>query len=138
MKTNVNLSRANTRMKKYILISLLAVLSLAATAIAAPIRGKVFKFRQPDGSKVAVKVWGDEFYQRVESLDGYTLIRNGQGWIRYAELSGDDSEFVPTDAIYSGTKIDKHPKAKKLKAMAGFRKKLKLSFLCSLRAIITG
>ncbi|MBN1758125.1 MAG: M6 family metalloprotease domain-containing protein [Chitinispirillaceae bacterium] len=68
---------------------------------SAPYYGESFELEQPDGSKVPVIVWGDEFYQRVESPDGYTLIRNNEtGWICYAELSADSSELVPTDRLY--------------------------------------
>lgn len=48
-----------------------------------------------------VKVWGDEFYQRVESLDGYTLTRDEQtGWICYAQLASDERRFISTGVIY--------------------------------------
>ncbi len=50
--------------------------------LAAPHNGDEFNLRQPDGRYVVVKVWGDEFYQRVESIDGYTLIRDPENsWI---------------------------------------------------------
>ena len=103
-----------------ILVFVLIVSVFCDSAFSAPVRGKVYNLRQPDGSKVAVKVWGDEFYQRVESLDGYTLIRDEDGWIRYAELSADESEFVATDAVYGGEELGKHFKAQKLKDTPGF------------------
>jgi M6 family metalloprotease-like protein len=60
------------------------------TAHAAPVAGKDFTFSQPDGSKVQVRIWGDEYYQVVESLDGYTLTRDpSTGMICYASLSAD-------------------------------------------------
>lgn len=68
---------------------------------AAPHNGDAYELSQPDGSKVPVLVWGDEFYQRVESPDGYTLVRNeATGWICYAQLSSDSTELLPTDRIY--------------------------------------
>lgn len=71
------------------------------------VRGEIFSIKQPDGSRVEVKIWGDEFYQRVESLDGYTLIRNRQTqWICYAQLSYDESDFIATDIIYRGTNVE--------------------------------
>jgi len=53
-----------------------AVWIFAPSAYSAPVLGKEYDLRQPDGSTVRVKIWGDEFYQVVESLDGYTLIRD--------------------------------------------------------------
>lgn len=69
---------------------------------AAPIKGKQYLLRQPDGTQVQVKVWGDEYYQRVESLDGYTLVRDTKGWINYAQLSKDGSELLSTGIVYKG------------------------------------
>lgn len=64
---------------------------------AAPILGKIFTFPQPDGSTVQVRVWGDEFYQVVESMDGYTLVRDPKTLvICYAKLSADGNELIST------------------------------------------
>jgi M6 family metalloprotease-like protein len=69
--------------------------------LAAPHNGDLFRLKQPDGSHVPVRVWGDEFYQRVESLDGYTLVRDPQTrWICYARLSADQWQLIPTGIIY--------------------------------------
>ena len=76
------------------------IISLAT--YAGPYFGTEFKFKQPDASLVAVKVWGDEFYQRVESLDGYTLVRDTTGWITYAVLSADGNALVSTGIRYNG------------------------------------
>jgi len=82
---------------------ILFVLVSFASLNAAPVNGVEFSFKQPDGSRVPVRVWGDEFYQDVESLDGYTLIRGSDGWIYYAKLSADGNEYVPTKVKYTGT-----------------------------------
>ena len=37
------------------------------------VRGELFTIKQPDGESVQVRIWGDEYYRVVESLDGYTL-----------------------------------------------------------------
>ena len=78
------------------------VLLAAVYAGAAPHDGEEFMLRQPDGSEVIVRVFGDEFYQEVESLDGFTLVRDADGWICYAELSADGSEYVSTGVRYTG------------------------------------
>jgi M6 family metalloprotease-like protein len=77
--------------------------ALAAALIAAPHNGEVFELRQPDGSLVPARVFGDEFYQDVEGIDGFTLVRDADGWICYAEVSADGSEYVSTGVRYTGT-----------------------------------
>lgn len=79
-----------------------AICYLSIPLHAAPILGKEFSFKQPDGTMVQVKVYGDEYYQRVESLDGYTLVRDEQGWISYAQLSADGSQLISTGVVYRG------------------------------------
>ena len=59
-----------------IALSLAWLLAASWPILAAPIIGGRFEIRQPDGTMVPVRIWGDEFYQVVESLDGYTLIRD--------------------------------------------------------------
>ena len=71
--------------------------------IAAPHEGELFELKQPDGSFVKARVWGDEYYQRVETLEGYTLTRNAKGWICYAEMAADATKFIATDAVYTGS-----------------------------------
>ncbi len=72
-------------------------LGSVSTALAVPVFGKIMEIKQPDGALVQVRIWGDEFYRVVESLDGYTLVRDPQTKvICYAELSEDGDELVST------------------------------------------
>jgi M6 family metalloprotease-like protein len=67
-------------------------------AQAAPVFGERLKLRQPDGSLIEVRVWGDEFHQIVESLDGHTLVRDpSSGVICYARLSDDRRTLTSTE-----------------------------------------
>lgn len=76
-------------------ILLVSSYALSAASWGAPVLGEEKSLRQPDGERVAVRVWGDEFYQRVESLDGYTLLRDpGTGVICYARVSEDGQGLV--------------------------------------------
>jgi M6 family metalloprotease-like protein len=70
---------------------------------AAPHEGEEYDLKQPDGSYVNVRVWGDEYYQRVETPEGYTLIRNAESWISYAKMAADATRFVASDLEYTGT-----------------------------------
>jgi M6 family metalloprotease-like protein len=88
--------------------SILLVYSLffmSALASAAPHYGTEMLLKQPDGSLVKVKVYGDEYYQRIESMDGYTLIRNAKGWICYAIIRNDQKDFASTDILYKGKDV---------------------------------
>ena len=44
--------------------------------ISSPFKGQIQQFKQPDGSMVDVRLFGNEFYMRAEGLDEYTLIRD--------------------------------------------------------------
>ena len=78
-------------------------LGCSSAVISAPYHGTVMQFEQPDGSYVSVKIYGDEYYCRGESMDGYTLVRDPEsGWICYATLSDDGSELVSTGIHYTG------------------------------------
>ena len=81
------------------IVWLLAAFLLAGAlpATGAPMRGDVVTIRQPDGSPVALQVWGDEFYAVGETLDGYTVVRDeSTGLLCYAALSSDGRELVST------------------------------------------
>lgn len=70
---------------------------------AVPYRGNIIQFKQPDGSRVEVKLFGDEFYIRAESVDGYTLIRDElTQWICYATVSDDGQHLISTGQPYTG------------------------------------
>jgi len=85
----------------------LCALLAPGAALAAPVWGVEHPLRQPDGEIVTVRIWGDEFYQDVESLDGFTLIRDPKtGIICYADLSPDGRELVST-----GVRLDSAGKA---------------------------
>lgn len=85
---------------KKLLLSLLCMLSIHA--FSAPYTGEIYTFKQPDGTSVDVKLYGDEFYIRAEGLDGYTVIRDEKtNWICYAQLSGTGAALLSTGIHYS-------------------------------------
>ncbi|MBD3221017.1 M6 family metalloprotease domain-containing protein, partial [bacterium] len=58
---------------------------------------QIMKLKQPDGERVEVRVHGDGWYARIESLDGYTLIRDPETRvICFADLASDGRSFVST------------------------------------------
>jgi M6 family metalloprotease-like protein len=87
-------------MKSLLFIVLLVI---GSNLISAPFNGQIQQFKQPDGTLVDLKLFGDEYYLRAEGLDGYTLVRDLKtNWICYATLSSDKSNFVSSGIIYSG------------------------------------
>lgn len=71
--------------------------SVSRQASANLVLGKVYNLVQPDGTTVPCRIWGDEFYQEVESMDGYLLMRDPvTRVISYARLSADGNELVCT------------------------------------------
>jgi M6 family metalloprotease-like protein len=80
---------------------LISAITLVSLLNAAPLWNEPAELRQPDGSLVGVIINGDEFYQDVESPDGYTLIRDPQTQcICYAKLSDDNQQFISTGIVY--------------------------------------
>ena len=83
------------------------LLFTSVNCLGAPNNGTKFKFDQPDGSKVIVKLYGDEFHARAESEAGYTVVRDETtGWLSYAMRSYDGSTFVSTKVAYAGQEPD--------------------------------
>ena len=79
------------------LVLVVAGLAFCLPAQANPVVGKILPLRQPDGTQVDVRIWGDEFYTVVESLDGYTLVRDpATHVICYARLSEDGNNLIST------------------------------------------
>lgn len=65
--------------------------------------GEVLNFSQESGPEVRLRVYGDEFYARYETEDGYTVIYDeGLGKFTYALIK--DGRFVS-----SGVDISKGP-----------------------------
>ncbi|MBN2718235.1 MAG: hypothetical protein JXX14_20490, partial [Deltaproteobacteria bacterium] len=88
----------------------LLLVSFIRGAAAAPVSGELFSATQPDGSLVTVRLYGDEFYIRAETEDGYTVVRDkANGWICYAELTGADDELVSTGIPFLGGALPTSP-----------------------------
>lgn len=77
----------------------------SSTVLAAPYNHKKQDLIQPDGNKVQVVITGDEYYQHIESPDGYTLCRDENGWINYAKLNEDQTDYISTGIVYKADDI---------------------------------
>lgn len=97
-----------SKITKYLMMTAAATVVscvFSTGVLAAPMHNQKHELIQPDGSKVQVMVTGDEYYQQVESLDGYTLCRDKNGWICYAKLNGDKTDYVSTGTVYKDNKL---------------------------------
>jgi hypothetical protein len=89
----------------------------AAKCICCSVQWRIFETEQPDKTIIKAKAYGDEFHHRIESLDGYTLVRDPETkWICYAKLNSETSELVSTGIPYTSTsKNNNVAKIKELK-----------------------
>lgn len=71
-----------------------------ATAAPYPPDGRETSWVQPGGETLKLRLFGDEYYARTESADGYTLIFDSRTkTYYYASLSADGTEFNSTGIL---------------------------------------
>lgn len=78
---------------------LLGLCGLAAQAV--PAYPGIIETRQPDGTPLSLRLHGDEYFSWASSADGYTLLRDGQGFWTLARRDA-SGLLVPTQARVSG------------------------------------
>lgn len=73
---------------------------------AAIVHNVPVKVVQPDGDTIQLYVSGDEFYQRLHDEQGYTVVKDAEGWYVYATREwtsvsrpGGDWRLVPTHNV---------------------------------------
>ena len=82
-------------MKKLFFTLLTAMACFVASAVPAiPTPQKV---TQPNGEELTVRIKGDEFHHYMTTVDGYTIVKNDQGYYAYGTLIND--EVVPSKII---------------------------------------
>lgn len=76
---------------------------LFSPVVARVYHATPYKFTQPDGDTVTVRLFGTDLYMDAESEDGYTLIRDDEdGYICYAMLSADGREYASSGIKFRG------------------------------------
>jgi len=104
------------RLRSAVAILFLAFLPL--TVFSAPYEGMESTFTQPDGTNLTLRFFGDEFYTRTETVDGYAVIFDSEkSCYFYAQLSPGGDNFVST-----GKEVGKFDPAK-----LGLKKGLKIN-----------
>jgi M6 family metalloprotease-like protein len=93
-----------------LVLNLLLALALTIGWVhAAPYgpNGMEIEWTQPDGSKISLRVFGDEFYSRTETPDGYTVVYHpADKAYHFARLSNDGQRLIP-----SGRRVNGRPPA---------------------------
>ena len=68
--------------------------------MSMPYAGKEFLFTQPDGTKLPVRGWGNQYNAVFETLDGYTVTQDPvSGFYQYASVSSDHEELIPSGVM---------------------------------------
>lgn len=88
--------------KKFLWVCLFVVAGVM-TASAIPAHPRPMDVTQSDGSKLTVRLVGDEFYHRTMTTDGYTLLQRSNGDYVYAVESG--STLVASDVVAHNPKM---------------------------------
>lgn len=70
-------------MKK--ILTIVVMLVVAVTSWAVPAAPSTVKVQQPDGSYVTIKLHGDEWLNYTTTEDGYTVVKNEDGYYVYAQ-----------------------------------------------------
>ena len=86
-------------------VSFFITLFLHSPLLANPVWGERIVLAQPDGTLVEGFIFGDEFHVRIESKEGYTLIRNTDtGKIEYAVLF--ENRLIPAGLVVGSVRPD--------------------------------
>ena len=82
--------------KKFLCVCLFVVAGVLTT-LAIPAHPRPVDVTQSDGSRLTVRLVGDEFFHRTMTTDGYTLLQRSNGDYVYAIESG--SRLVASDML---------------------------------------
>ncbi|MBR1543332.1 MAG: M6 family metalloprotease domain-containing protein [Muribaculaceae bacterium] len=83
-------------MKKILII--IACMMAFARAYAVPACPTPQAVSQPDGSTVTLVLHGDEFYHYSTTVDGYTVVKDANGFYNYARVD-DNGELAATGVV---------------------------------------
>ena len=91
------MKKSKTFRPVHLLLLLAGCIGLAQAAPYGP-DGRPTQWRQPDGQVLMVRVFGDDYYARTETIDGYTLVFANNTYY-YAKLSPDGKALISTGIL---------------------------------------
>jgi hypothetical protein len=79
----------------FIILLSVFILSAGIEIKPAPFDTGMNELQQPDETTFIGRIWGDEFFDWMETEDGYRFVQSGDGYYYYAILD-QYGEFAPT------------------------------------------
>ncbi len=70
---------------------------MSLQALAVPADPRPLTVTQPDGTQLTIQNHGDEYYNFLTTADGYTVIKNADGYYTYAQLT--DGHLTATTTV---------------------------------------
>ena len=84
-------------MKKILLFITFAIIFGFQSVMAVPAHKGAMKMTQPDGTTLTIRLHGDEYLSFNTTEDGYSIVKNNQGFFVYADLK--DGQLQPTTRV---------------------------------------
>lgn len=79
----------------FLLIVLLSNYQLSGqNKFNSPAYPGIIEIINPDSSRLNIRLFGDEFFHYVLTIDGYTIKQNKLGYYEYSTLSADSSTLA--------------------------------------------
>ena len=75
----------------------LSAILFAVQLWAVPAHRGLSRVQQPDSTFVTIRLCGDEWIHYHATSDGYTLVKNAEGYYVYAAL--EDGQLLPTGQV---------------------------------------
>jgi hypothetical protein len=73
------------------------------SARAVPANPEPVEIVQPDGTKFKMRIRGDEYFSWHETVDGYAVVKDADGFWKYAQPATDRVAFVAIPTARVGT-----------------------------------
>ncbi|NQW99053.1 M6 family metalloprotease domain-containing protein, partial [bacterium] len=89
----------------FLVLALCMVTAMRSAAAPYPPEGLATEWTQPNGTRLSLKVFGDEFYARTVTKDGFTVVFNANDNTYYYAEPGADG----TSLVASGLAADQAP-----------------------------
>ncbi len=96
--------------RKTLIILASAVVFHFSSLYGSPAYPELIQFTQPDGSRITIRMMGDEYVRWAETEDYYTLLYNSEGFLEYAVLDS-KGDLIPSGIIATNT--DKRNKSER-------------------------
>ncbi len=105
MKTNGLITRILSQHPRLMALPLAALLVAGVfnSAVAVPADPTPREVTQPDGTKIQVRLRGDEFFHWTETTNGYAVVKDADHFWKYAQPATNQAEFRAIKSARVGT-----------------------------------